>query len=113
MQNFVAPGDTIQCSSAPYAVTPGQGLQWGTQFGIACGTAAISTPVQAKVVGVFDVTALGTEAWTEGIAIYWDNANRRLTATAGAHIKVGHAVTIKANSAGATIGRVRLTGAAA
>ncbi len=111
MQNYISPGDTITCDSLPYARNSGEGVQWGTQFGVCTTTGAISTAVECGVTGVFDLTALGGEAWTDGAAVYWDNANKRCTVTASTHLKIGHARGAKASAA--TTGRVRLTGAAA
>lgn len=110
-QSFVQPGNTITCSSLPYARNVGEGVRWGSQFGAVKQTKAISTACEVEVTGVHDLTALGGEAWTDGAKVYWDDTNKRCTVTASAHLWIGHAVGAKVSAA--VIGRVRLTGAAA
>ena len=83
MKNYVQPGNTITLT-APYAVASGDGLLVGSIFGIAAGAAALGEPVESALVGVFDITKVGSQAWTVV------------------------AVEAVASGAGDTIGRVRL-----
>ncbi len=61
MKTYVQPGNTITLT-APYAVASGDGLLVGSIFGIAAGDAAIAEPVETALVGVFDITKVGSQA---------------------------------------------------
>jgi predicted RecA/RadA family phage recombinase len=110
MRNFVQDGDTVVVQ-APYAVTAGQGLRRGLIFGVAIGDAAINTDVPINLVGVYDLTKIGSQAWTVGALIYWDDTNRRTTTVATGNILIGVAVAAVGAGADETIGRVRLNAA--
>ena len=107
MKNFVQPGDTITLT-APYAVASGDGLLVGSIFGVAAGTAALGESVETALTGVFDITKIGSQAWTVGALVYWDDANRRCTTVATANLLIGVAAAAVAGGAGNTTGRVRL-----
>jgi len=107
MKNYVQPGSTISLS-APYAVTSGDGLLVGSIFGIAAGDAALNDPVEATLTGVFDLTKVGSQAWTVGAKVYWDDTNKRTTSVATSNTLIGVATEAVAGGAGDTIGRVRL-----
>jgi predicted RecA/RadA family phage recombinase len=110
MKNFIQGGDTITLV-APYAVASGAGLLVGSIFGVAITTAAISTSVEAAVTGVFDLAKVGSQAWTVGVRIYWDDTNKYCTTTASTNKLIGVAVAAVGSGAGETTGRVRLSGA--
>jgi len=109
-KNFVQPGNTITLT-APYAVTSGDGLLVGSIFGIASGDAALNEPVEVALSGVFDLTKVGSQAWTAGAKVYWDDTNKRATSVATSNTLIGVATEAVAGGAGDTIGRVRLNGA--
>lgn len=109
MKNFVQPGNTITLT-APYAVASGEGLLVGSIFGVAAGTAASGDPVEAALTGVFDITKVGSQAWTVGAKVYWDDTNKRCTTVSTDNTLVGVAIAAVASGAGDTIGRVRLNG---
>ncbi len=75
-RNFIQPGDTITLT-APYAVTSGDGLLVGSIFGVATGDAALNDPVEAALTGVFDIIKVGSQAWSAGDKVYWDDINCR------------------------------------
>lgn len=110
MKNFVQPGSTITLT-APYAVASGDGLLVGAIFGVAAGDAASGEPVEAALTGVFDITKVGSQAWTVGAKIYWDNTNKRCTTVTTDNTLIGVATEAVASGAGDTIGRVRLNAA--
>ena len=110
MKNYVQPGNTLTLT-APYAVTSGDGLLVGAIFGVAAGDAAIGATVEAALTGVFDLTKIGSQAWTVGVKIYWDDTNKRCTTVATDNTLIGVAVEAVAGGAGDTIGRVRLNAA--
>lgn len=110
MKNYVQPGNTITLT-APYAVAPGDGLLVGSIFGVASRTAALGETVEAALVGVFDLTKVGSQAWTAGTKVYWDNTNKRCTTVATDNTLIGVATEAVASGAGDVVGRVRLNGA--
>jgi len=77
-------------------------------FGVAAGDAASGATVEAALTGVFDLTKIGSQAWTVGAKIYWDDTNKRCTTVATDNTLIGVAVEAVAGGAGDTIGRVRL-----
>jgi len=88
MKNYVQPGNTITLA-APYAVASGDGLLVGAIFGVASGAAALGEPVEAALVGVFDLTKVGSQAWAAGAKVYWDNTNKRCTTVATDNTLIG------------------------
>ncbi len=64
--------------------------------------------VEAALVGVFDLTKVGSQAWTVGAKVYWDDTNKRTTSVATSNTLIGVATEAVAGGAGDTIGRVRL-----
>lgn len=109
MKNYVQPGTTLTLT-APYAVTSGDGLLVGSIFGVAAGDAASGATVEATLTGIFDLTKIGSQAWTVGAKVYWDDTNKRCTTVATDNTLIGVAVEAVAGGAGDTIGRVRLNG---
>lgn len=109
MKNYVQPGATLTLT-APYAVTSGDGLLVGSIFGVAAGDAASGATVEAALTGVFDLTKIGSQVWTVGAKVYWDDTNKRCTTVATDNTLIGVAVEAVAGGAGETIGRVRLNG---
>jgi predicted RecA/RadA family phage recombinase len=110
MKNYVQPGATLTLT-APYAVTSGDGLLVGSIFGVAAGDAASGAAVETALIGVFDLTKIGSQAWTVGAKVYWDDTNKRCTTVATDNTLIGVAVEAVAGGAGDTIGRVRLNAA--
>ena len=109
MKNYIQPGNTITLT-APYDVNSGDGLLVGSIFGVASGAALSGATIEAALVGVSDLTKVGSQAWSVGDAIYWDNIAKNCTKTASGNTKIGVAVAAVDNAAGSTIGSVRLNG---
>jgi predicted RecA/RadA family phage recombinase len=109
MKNYVQPGGTITLT-APYAVASGDGLLVGAIFAVASGDALNGQPVEAVLVGVFDLKKVGSQAWDPGDKIYWDNTNKETTSVATGNTLIGVAIEAVGNGAGETVGRVRLNG---
>ncbi|WP_413877099.1 DUF2190 family protein [Albidovulum sp.] len=110
MKTYVQPGNNITLT-APYAVASGDGLLVGSIFGVASGIAALGEPVEAALVGVYELKKLGSQAWAVGDRIYWDNTARQTTKVTTSNTLIGVAVDAVASGAGDTIGRVRLNAA--
>lgn len=110
MKNFVQHGDTLTVV-APTAVGSGEGVLVGSIFGVAVTAAASGVDVPIKTTGVFDLAKTGSQEWSAGDLVYWDNANKRCTTVATGNALIGVAVAPVPDGAGDTIGRVRLNGA--
>ena len=106
MKNYVQEGDVIPVT-APAAVTSGDAVLVSQFFGIAVTDAAISTTVQIKTTGVFDITKVSAQAWLPGDAIYFDDATGEAT-TVATGIQIGVALAAATNPS--ATGRVRLNG---
>ena len=109
MKTYVQP-DHVVTLSAPYAVASGDGLLVGSLFGIATHDAASSAEVETQLTGVVDMAKAASQAWTVGAKVYWDNTAKVATITATGNVLIGAAMLAVGNTAGETIGRVRLNG---
>jgi len=96
MKNFISTGDIITVT-APYDVASGAGVLVGAIFGFAVTSAKSGEQVNIKRSGVFDHAKTSAQAWTEGVALYWDNTNKVLTTTASGNTLVGAAAAVAAN----------------
>jgi predicted RecA/RadA family phage recombinase len=108
MKNWVQDGDTINVVS-PYALASGAGCLVGSLFGVAIDAVAITTAVNIRTRGVFDLPKTTAEAWTVGQKIYWNDTTKATTTTASTNKLIG--VAAQAQLAGDTTGRALLTGA--
>ena len=63
---------------------------------------------EAAIVGVFDLTKVGSQAWAVGEKIYWDDTAKEATKTATSNTLIGVTIEAVGSGAGETIGRVRL-----
>jgi predicted RecA/RadA family phage recombinase len=111
MRNFIQPGNSLAIA-VPYAtgVSAGQGVLVGALFGVAAVDGVQNTMIEAATTGVFDLTKEPALAIAAGVRVFWDNTNRRITATAAGNFQVGIS-TQAALAADATV-RVWLTRAA-
>jgi predicted RecA/RadA family phage recombinase len=113
MKTFVQEGDviavTVASGSDEIDLSSGDGYLIGSLFGIVVADAAIGETVQLQTEGVFDIAKTSAEAWTVGQKIYWNNATRKCTSTAGGNKQIGVATAVAANPS--STGRVLLTAA--
>jgi predicted RecA/RadA family phage recombinase len=109
MKNFLGWGRAVYVT-APAAVKSGDPLLVGALFGFCGADAAINTKVALHVKGEFSASPkLAGTAWTEGLAIFWDNADKRFTTTStSGNTRIG--VAIEAAASADTIGKIRLNG---
>jgi len=107
MRNYVQPGKTLTLT-APYALTSGQGALVGAIFGVAKTDLASGASGEFQTEDVIDLTKAAGVAITQGALVYWDNAARNVTTTAGSNKVIG-AATQAAAGADPTA-RVKLTG---
>lgn len=110
MQNFIAQGETIE------VVTPSGGYTSGVLyfqngiFGVAVLTSLVGEANQLKTTGVFELAKAPSQAWAVGDPVYWDLANLRATTDPAAGLKIGVAANVVGNTAGETLGYVKLDG---
>lgn len=107
--NFVQPGDTITVA-APYDRSSGEGVLVGSIFGVALEDADYDASESLLIsrVGVWSLTKVGSQAWTVGAQIWWDNSNKYCTTTADGNTFIGVCVEAVADGAGDTTGKVAL-----
>ncbi|MFC3579124.1 DUF2190 family protein [Sphingomonas hylomeconis] len=106
-RNFVQPGDALTLI-APRTLASGDGFVVGGIFAVALAAAATGKPVEARRVGVWDLTKAAGAAWTAGQKVYWDNTAFNVTATVGTNMLIGAATQAAASAA--VVGRVLVTG---
>lgn len=110
MQNFVQPGDSLTLTAPNGGVVSGSVYLIGVLLVVAAITAEAGDPFTCMARGVFSVTKVGTQAWAEGAAVYWDNGNSRFTTTAGGNTLAGAAAGAVGAGADETTGLVFLNG---
>lgn len=109
MKNYVQDGDKLVLT-APYAVTSGAGALVGAIFGIAQHDAANGAPVALQLTGVVTINKIGSQAWTVGALVYWDDTNKRATTVSSGNTRIGRATAAVGNGAGELIGTILLDG---
>lgn len=109
MKTFVQEGDTVTVA-APYDVASGAGALVGALFGVAVTSATSGNTVPLKTTGVFDLAKVGSQAWTVGAQVYWDDSEAECTTTATDNTLIGVAMAAVGAGATETTGRVRLNG---
>jgi len=109
MKNFIQKGDSLNVT-APAAVSSGDGVKLGQIFGVAVTDAANGADLVIKTEGVFELDKVGSQAWTIGALVYWDDSNKYCTTTASGNVLIGVATAAVGSGAGETLGNVRLNG---
>ena len=109
----------IQTTTAPVGgIVSGAGLQVGQKVGIATKTitaaeALAGATVELLIRGCAAVLKVGTQAWTEGALVYWDDHAGYFTTPAAGNRLVGWAILPEIGAgASETTGNVYLDGAA-
>lgn len=110
MKNYVQPGNVLTLTM-PYDRTSGQAVLVGDTFGVATATAASGAACEVITDGVFDLTKVGSQAWSVGDIVSWDPTNKYLTKTnMGDNRRVGVALAAVGSGSGETTGRVKIGG---
>lgn len=111
MTNYVQPGEVLTLIAPVGGVVSGQFYVHGTLVVCATVTAAAGAQYAGKICGVFQVTKAGSQAWTEGAAVYLTSGSATtFTTTAGGNTAAGVSVGIVGSGAGETTGYVLLNG---
>lgn len=108
MKTFVQPGESIEFTAPAGGVTSGVGVLITDLLVIATVTAAEGARFNGLVEGVVTHAKAGSQAWTEGQGVYWDDAAKRFTTTAAGNKFAGYAVVAVGAGAGETTGTVLL-----
>lgn len=104
---FVQPGEVIDYTAGANK-TSGQPVLIGTKLGVCLADIANGSTGPVAMSGVYTVTKLSTDVVTQGAALYWDNANSRLTTTASGNTYAGYAFAAAGN--GVTTVNIKLNG---
>lgn len=110
MKNFVQPGECITLTAPTGGVTSGKLYLIGGLVVVASATVAEGLAFEACTCGVFDLDKPGSQAWTEGQKLYWDDTGKVCTTDATKGQLIGTAAAAVGAGAGETTGRVRLSG---
>lgn len=108
--NFIQPGDSIEFTAPGGGVVAGTPVQIGQILVIPMVSAAATFKFNAMIRGVFRVTKIGSQAWTEGALVYWDSGNARFTTIGPGNLLAGFATRVVASGASDTTGYVMLAG---
>jgi len=112
-KKFVQDGEVLDLVAPTGGVVSGLVYQIGQQLVMAMDTIAQTLKFRGKTRGVWQVTKVGTQAWTEGQIIYFDKENARFTSVATGSLLAGTAVApLPGAGAGEVIGYVFVPGAA-
>lgn len=93
----------------------GDGVKIGTLFGVCVAipnqatVAAQNETIEVRHVDVHKINKLATDVVTDGLQLYWDDTNRRVTITATGNLFIGHAIGAFGN--GVAYAYVRLNNA--
>lgn len=85
--NTINPGDVVVFATG----AAGVGF-----IGVSVSTIAPGLTGSVDVAGLYKLSALSTDTFTQGQAIFWDAANLRLTVTSAGNTFAGRAATPKA-----------------
>lgn len=107
---YIQPGDVLNLTAPLGGVTTGVPVQIGQLVVIPQVTAAAGASFAGAVEGVWSVPKVGSQAWTVGAIVYWDDANGYFTTVATGNLQAGVAVEAVGSGAGLTTGKVRLDG---
>ena len=92
-KNYVQEGDVIDYANASGStIISGTPVLIGARLGVALADIANGATGSVQVEGVFTIAKLGTDNVAAGALLYWDNTNKRLTATASGNTLAGFAV---------------------
>lgn len=107
MVNGIQEGKSLTLA-APYDRVAGQGALVGLIFGVATCTVLSGVSAEFATESVFELTKVGSQAWTVGARIFWDDSNKRCTTVGTANTPIGVCTEAVASGAGDVLGRVKL-----
>ena len=96
-QNYSEAGLQIPLTAPAGGVTSGIAVLIGTLLVVPLITVAAGLPFSAATRGVWSLPKAVTMAFTEGQALYWDNAAKVVTSVVAGNTPVGFCVTLGGN----------------
>lgn len=108
--NFIQPGDIMEYTAPSGGTTAGVGVLIGNLVVIALDTAAEGDKFRGATSGVWSHVKPGSQSWSEGAIVYWDNSGKKFTTTSTSNYRAGVAAAAVGSGSGETTGLVRLNG---
>lgn len=105
-QSFVSDGKVVTLPAPSGGAVVGTPYLIGRLLVIAKTSAAQTVDFDAYVGGRFLVTKAGSQAWTVGANVYWDDTNKNFTTTATSNQYAGVALVAVGSGAGETVGDI-------
>lgn len=112
MTNYISDGATVTRVAPSPGVVSGAPVLLGSLLVVPGATAAEGDTFGAQVTGEFRGVKPGSQAWTQGVKVYWDNSAKKFTTSSGGNTLVGTAADAVGSGADETSGIVRLDGVA-
>ena len=106
--NYIQEGGAITVTAPSGGTTSGLGVKIGSLFGVAATTQLINEDVVLLTEGVFELVKVGSQAWSVGDPIYWNDTSKYCTTTASGNLDIGVCVEAVGSGSGDTLGKVRL-----
>lgn len=95
---FIQKGDVIDYTNSTASdITYGDVVLIGSRIGIATESITKEATGSVSVVGIYELPADNTAAFSVGDVVYWDDATKKLTKTAGTY-KAGFVTEPKAQA---------------
>ncbi|MFM6987336.1 MAG: DUF2190 family protein [Arenimonas sp.] len=96
-KNYVQEGDVINHTNASGStITSGSGVLVGSWLGVALADIPSGATGSVQISYVFTLPKLSTDAVAQGVSLYWDNTNKRLTTSASGNTLAGRAAAAAA-----------------
>jgi predicted RecA/RadA family phage recombinase len=96
MENKINSGATLDITASE-AITSGRGVLVGLRVGVALTDIANGAVGTVAMKGVFNMPKLTTDVVAQGVLLYWDNTNKRLTVTSAGNTLAGYATAAAGN----------------
>jgi predicted RecA/RadA family phage recombinase len=106
--NFLQEGRILTLAAPVAAVVSGQPVMWGNLFGVCLYSAAIGSPVEVQVDGVWALPKTAGIVFAAGALVYWDPIALSVTSVSTSNHLIGAAVVPAVS--GAATATVRLNG---
>lgn len=98
MRNHFQPGNALDFTAPAGGVVSGKTVKKGALMHVPSTTAAEGDAYSGDIQGVFILDAATGQSWTQGDALYWDDAAKVWTKTATGNAKGGAAAYDKATA---------------
>ena len=101
--SYISEGCVVTLTAPSGGVTKDVPVLIGRLLVIPQNTVAETLQFDGYVSGIHKVTKVGSQAWTEGANVYWDDTNKYFTTTATSNQYAGVAVAAVGSGAGAPL----------